>query len=172
MKIHYYNNDNRNVDFRNDFYCIRPNMVLADKAIYCSISALQLLNYIEINEFSEEMLIEFIRIVFDKDDSILNHQERLRMLFSEIKQLRKLKHKNTAELVQINKFKSLISELRKLSKEKLEMNLKKYILFDLIPFVENKDLEVDWPDFNLNPDSEDKLVKAIRDVITEDNGIL
>jgi hypothetical protein len=32
MKINFNNNDNRTIDFRKDFYCIRPNTFLADKA--------------------------------------------------------------------------------------------------------------------------------------------
>jgi hypothetical protein len=172
MKISYYNRYYSKIAGVHDSSCIPLDILIADQVNLCSLSADFMAAYAEIDQISPNSIALSMESSFPEDEETLLFAKEVRETWRTIKMINALKHKSRFDLLYLGKFKSFVSDVRKGMREHCENFLLQYHLYELMPFIEEKVLEVQKLEWDENPKRDSNFIKSIGDCIKNHKDIL
>ncbi|MEI8201589.1 MAG: hypothetical protein WCH34_01160 [Bacteroidota bacterium] len=135
MQINLYNKEDSKIKSNWEFYMMSPCLLIADKVMFNSVTAISLMMYIDIDNWNEKMILLMYKQTFHDDKVALENMAFLDKNMPLITKIKQQKHKDKNAVILLHNFKSGIDILKKRIKDYLEFHLRNSDFFQLIPFV-------------------------------------
>jgi hypothetical protein len=142
MEINFYDKADTKIKPLSETVSVPLNILIADKVNYHSVTADLLATYIEIDQLTPGMIAYAMETSWPDSEHTLQLAEDVRNAERMIKLMNALKHKDKNALLTIGANKSFISEIRGRLKLQCEEFIFKFHLFEILPFVQDKIIEL------------------------------
>lgn len=172
MNIVFFNTLNSKLTTEIEAFYLATHLITADRVSYTSKISNLLLIYKNLDNYSDEGIIKQYESILkhksDRDDDIAFIKE----ILPQVKYTQKLKHKDKEDLILLGKFKLLIGKIRELVKLHIEEFNTKYGVLNLIPYVDNKILELNFRPNKEIGNNEDRIISEITETIVNHEVII
>ncbi|MEI8204524.1 MAG: hypothetical protein WCH34_15995 [Bacteroidota bacterium] len=165
MKIAYYNRVKTKLFLDDEAITIYPNLFIADTLFLDSVAAHAMLNYLNVDNFSYELIIDGYEEVHKDDPKFAGNIANARRYLPTHRKYLQMKHKSKEVVRWLNQSTNFFRIASNHVKIFHQNYLEHYSCFTLLPFVEDDIIDVDPSDFNTLDSMDHVFLQRISDSI-------
>ncbi|MEI8201588.1 MAG: hypothetical protein WCH34_01155 [Bacteroidota bacterium] len=151
---------------------IHPNLLIADSLIYDTITATFFFSYIDIPTYGIEFIIKCFSSYFKEKEEFIQMAKDLKRLLPSYRKAKLKKNKTITDLNIIRLYKSMLETVKGMILKRTRRILMNYNLYVLLPFIDDKVLEINRNIWLEDENSEPAIIGEIATCLTEHQDIL
>ncbi|MFH1004070.1 MAG: hypothetical protein V1781_01010 [Bacteroidota bacterium] len=172
MKIIFINRDDTKIDYCTEPDYLHPLVLIADTVKYISMIVHTIVTYKGIEKLTDDSVVQMHKDIFKKDENAIQMHKETDRIYSIVKKVKNIKHKDKNTLIYIHSFESLIKIFKKNIKEQIEDILKGICIYEIMPFIQDEVFKVQESCcYSEETKCEDPYINLIADIIITNENI-